>query len=79
MVGRQALKELSGITCQLLALSVHSDQIAQIQIKVDAQRLQVPTATLTMPAGSQTMLPVDIATLGRQQRLKSRQHALGAL
>jgi hypothetical protein len=79
VVCRQALNELPGITRQLFTLRVHADQVTQIQVKTNAQRLQITAMTLTMPARGQAVLPVDSATLGRQQRFESGQHALGAL
>ncbi|MND83510.1 hypothetical protein D3C80_753760 [compost metagenome] len=79
VVGRHAIEELTRIATQLLALLVDADQIRQAHVQADLQRQQIAAAAITLPACSQTEIPVDLRARGRQQRFKTGEHGFGAL
>ncbi|MNP45784.1 hypothetical protein D3C76_1397330 [compost metagenome] len=79
MVGGHAIEELTRVAPQLLALQVNPDQVRQAHIEADLQRQQIAAAAITLPACSQTEIPVDLRARGRQQRFKTGEHGFGAL
>ena len=78
MVGRHAADELTSVARQLLALGVHTQQVAQRQVEADIQRQQVAAAAITHPARRHALAPVHLRTQCRQQGFDALKHLLGA-
>ncbi|MCY1438533.1 hypothetical protein D9M71_547360 [compost metagenome] len=79
MVGWQAVDELAGVACQLLALGIDADQVGQGQVQAHRQRLQIAAATLAVPTRGEAVLPVNGRAGCRQQGFEASQHGIGTL
>jgi hypothetical protein len=67
--------------CSVLRVScsIHADQVRQAHVQAYFERQQVAVAPFPLPTRRQAVLPVDRRALGRQERFKSLQNALGTL